>query len=179
MTNMRIILLALLLYLHAGCTNLLFQGDFTAQDSTGKERHFVLYWTRTEPLIGQSKAGPAILLTECSPYTRIDFADQPEGIVFRGMPGFDRLAGQTGASELNLICGKILSYSSLVEAREGPLALSIFCQPVSDEFSLQKRTYLAARPEPYALSISEKLNQWSFFGATLPGPPVPDCRDAR
>src|SRR5450631_1070674 len=166
MTRIRFHLLAVVLLLSTGCTNLLYQGELTARDAYGMERHFLLYWTKTDPMLGQAKAGPAILLTECSPFTRIEFGDQTEGIVFRGMPGFDRLPGQTGTSDLNLICGKILSSASLVEAREGPLALAIFCQPVSDEFAVQKRNYLAARIEPYAFSIAEKINRWSFFGET-------------
>ena len=105
--RIRFLFLAIALMLNTGCTNLLYQGELTAQDAFGNERHFLLYWTRTDPLIGQGKAGPAILLTECSPLTRIDFADQPEGIVFRGTPGFDRLPGQTGTDNLNPVCGKI------------------------------------------------------------------------
>src|SRR5664279_2599863 len=116
MMRIRFLLLAAALLLNTGCTNLLYQGELTAQDAFGKERHFLLYWTRTDPLLGQAKAGPAILLTECSPLTRIDFADQPEGIVFRGMPGFDRLPGQTGTDNLNPICGKISTYATLNEA---------------------------------------------------------------
>ena len=177
--RIRFLVLATILLFSSGCTNLLYQGELTAQDAFGNERHFLLYWTRTDPLIGQAKAGPAILLTECSPFTRIDFADQPEGIVFRGMPGFDRLPGQTAPDNRNLVCGKITSYSSLNEAHEGPLAMAIFCQPISDEFAVQKRNYLAARSEPYTIPVSEKINRWSFFGETLPGPPVPDCRSTK
>ena len=177
MSRIRLLLLAVTLLLGTGCTNLLYQGELTAPDASGKERHFVLYWTKTDPLIGQAKAGPAILLTECSPFSRIDFGDQPEGIVFRGMPGFDRLPGQTGTADLNPICGKITTYVTLAYAHTGPLAVAIYCLPVSDEFAVQKRNYLAARPEPYLFSIAEKINRWSFFGETLPGPPAPECRE--
>jgi hypothetical protein len=179
MTRIRFLLLAAAMLLSTGCTNLLYQGELTAQDAYGNQRHFVLYWTRTDPLLGQTKAGPAILMTECSPFTRIEFSDQPEGVVFRGIPGFDRLPGQTDTGDLNLICGKITTHATLNDVLAGPLTMAIYCQPLSDEFSVQKRNYLAARTEPYVFSIAEKINRWSFFGETLPGPPVPECRESR
>ena len=161
----------------AGCTNVLYQGELAAPDAYGKERQFVLYWTKTDPLLGQAKAGPAILLTECSPFTRIEFGDQPEGVVFRGMPEFDRLPEQNAAVDLNQICGKILNYASLNEAHAGPLEMAIYCRPApGDAFAVQPRNYLAARPEPYVFPIDEKIRKWTFLGETLPGPPVPACR---
>jgi hypothetical protein len=170
-------LLAVGLWLASGCTNVLYQGEMDAQDAYGKERHFVLYWTKTDPLLGQTKAGPAILLTECSPSTRIDFDDQPEGIVFRGTPGFDLLQGQTAALDRDQICGKVINYATLREAHAGPLAVAIYCQPVpGDGFAIQPRNYLAAQPEPYSFPIVEMIRRWSLFGETLSGPPVPACR---
>ena len=175
----RFLLLVVSLWLTAGCVNSLYQGELAALDAYGKDRHFILYWTRTDPLFGQSKAGPAILLTECSPLTRIDFSDRPEGIIFRGMPGFDLLPGQAGAVEAP-ICGKILKYATLGDAGAGPLDVAIYCRPASgDSFAVQSRNYLAARPDPYMFPIDEKIRHWSVWGETLPGPPVPECRETR
>lgn len=177
MIRRQLLLLAVSLWLASGCTNFLYQGELAAQDAYGKERHFVLYWTKTDPLFGQAKAGPAMLLTECSPSTRIDFDDQPEGIVFRGMPGFDRLPEQTVVLDRDQICGKVLNYTTLREAHAGPLAMAIYCQPVpGDGFAVQPRNYLAVKPEPYSFPIVEKIKRWSLFGETLSGPPVPECR---
>jgi hypothetical protein len=169
-------LLALVLCLLPACTNILYQGELTARDAYGKERNFILYWTRTDPLIGQSKAGPAILLTECSPLTRIDFSEQAEGIVFRGMPGYDRLAGQNGATDSNIICGKVANFARWTDAAEGALSVAILCEPVSDEFAQAPRNYLAARSEPYLFSVIEKVKKWSLLGETLAGPQPPECR---
>ena len=77
------------LLLISGCTNFLYQGEISARDAYGKERQFILYWTRKDPLIGSATAGPAILLTECSPLTRIDFSERPEGIVFLSSTDLD------------------------------------------------------------------------------------------
>lgn len=177
MNRINLLIITLALWVTAGCTNFLYQGEISAPDSSGKERHFVLYWTKTDPFIGMAKAGPAILLTECSDTTRIDFDDQPEGIVFRGEPGRDRLSGQSGTVGPNQICGKITNYKSLTEAIAGLLTVAIYCQPMpQDEFALQPRNYLSARPEPYEFPITEKQKTWSFFGETLQGPPVPECR---
>jgi hypothetical protein len=176
----RFLLLAMTLWLTAGCVNSLYQGELAASDAYGRDRHFVLYWTKTDPLVGQSKAGPAILLTECSPFTRIEFEDRPDGIVFRGMPGFDLLPGQAGAVNPDPICGKVLNYATLGDAQAGPLAVAIYCQPVpGDGFAVQPRNYLAARPEPYVFPIDEKIKKWSLGGETLAGPPVPECREPR
>ena len=177
MIRRRVYLLAAVLWATAGCTNLLYQGDLAALDAYGKERHFVLYWTKTDPLLGETKAGPAILLTECSPLTRIEFADQPEGIVFRGMPGLDRPPGQATATDPNQICGKVITYTTWREAHAGPLGVAIYCQPVpGNEFAVEPRNYLAAKPEPYSFPVVEKISRWSLFGETLSGPPVPECR---
>lgn len=176
MRRFGVILSMLALWLTAGCTNFLYQGEITAQDSYGKERHFVLYWTRTDPLLGVAKAGPAILLTECSPFTRISFDEQAEGLIFRGMPGLDRLPGQ-GAADPNLICGKVANFAKWTEAKEGALAVAIFCEPVPNEFAVEPRNYLAARPQPYTFTVAEKVKKWSFLGKTLEGPPVPACRN--
>src|SRR4051812_29452591 len=80
------------LWLSAGCTNHLYQGEMIALDAYGRERQFIMYWTRTDPLLGMPKASPAVLLTECSP-NGIEFSEEPEGVVFRGVPGRDRLPG--------------------------------------------------------------------------------------
>ncbi|MBI1920425.1 MAG: hypothetical protein HYS23_05000 [Geobacter sp.] len=177
MRRFGMILNVLALWITAGCANFLYQGEITALDSYGKERHFVLYWTKTDPLIGEAKAGPAILLTECSPFTRISFDEQPDGLIFRGMPGLDRLPGQGGAVDPNLICGKVTNQAKWTEVKVGALAVAIFCEPVPNEFAVEPRNYLAVRPQPYTFMVAEKVKKWSFLGETLEGPPVPACRN--
>ena len=166
-------LLMILTLVLSGCTNYMYQGQFTGQDAYGKERHFVLYWPKTEQLIGTTKAGPAILLTECS-LTKIDFDDQPQGIIFRGEQGLDRLAGQPSTVERNQTCGKILNYAKLADVPAGNLDLEINCEPMSNDFAIQPRNYLKARQAPYQVPVVEKTRHWSLFGETLPGP-VLDC----
>ncbi|NJD90566.1 MAG: hypothetical protein FIA91_03480 [Geobacter sp.] len=169
-------LLTLIICCTAGCTNFLYQGELAALDSYGKERHFVLYWTKTEPLMGEAKAGPAILLTECSPLTRIDFSERFDGIFFLGMPGDDRLPGQRRTTSWDMVCGKIANYARWVDVPAGQLSLSILCEPLHDEFDVEPRNYLAARQEAYSFPVVEKIKRWSFFGETLDGPLTPDCR---
>ncbi len=176
MRRIGLLLTALTLWLTAGCTNLLYQGELTALDSSGNERHFILYWTKSDPLVGAAKAGPAILLTECSPFTRISFDEQPDGLIFRGAPGEDRLPGDNPSIVTDLTCGKVATYSRWVDAREGALSLAILCQPINSDFQLQPRNYLKARGESYTFSIVQQVRKWSFFGETLPGPAIPECR---
>ncbi len=174
----RIVLLvcATTLLFTSGCTNFLYQGEISARDAYGKERQFVLYWTKKDPFIGEATAGPAILLTECSPLTRIDFSERPEGIVFLSSTDRDRLAGQNDAVSPNLICGKITNYARLTEAKEGQLSVAVFCEPIPNDFAVEPRNYLSAQEQPYSFPIVEKVKKWSFLGETLGGPPVPECR---
>lgn len=153
----------------SGCSNSLYEGRLTATDAYGKERHFILYWSKTEPLIGSAKAGPAVLLTECSA-TRIDFADRPQGIVFRGEPGRDRPSATAAAVDGGRVCGRLLGYARLTDVAAGKLKVEIDCEPVADEFAMQPRDYLKARPEPYVFSVVVKARRWSLFGETLPAP---------
>jgi hypothetical protein len=153
----------------------MYEGKWAAPDSNGIERHFVLYWPKTEQLLGTTKAGPAVLLTECS-LTRIDFSNQPQGIVFRGEPGRDRLSGSTSPLNGNPVCGKILNFSKLEEVPAGDIQLKVDCEPVSDAFAARPRTYIKASPEPYTVHVFEKTRHWSLFGETLPGP-VLNCSD--
>lgn len=159
----------------SGCANTLYQGDFQATDTAGKERNFILYWTKTDPLIGKSKAGPAVLLTECSP-ARIHFSDSKEGILFRGEPGADRLQGQDQTVGQDEVCGKIEKFQALKEIPEGTIALRMFCEPLpADEFAVQPRNYLAPRSEPYSIAIAEQQKDWSLLGKVLEGPQAPAC----
>lgn len=164
------------LLLTSGCTNFLYQGEILARDSYGKERQFVLYWTKKDPLIGAPTAGLAILLTECSPLTRIDFSERAEGIVFVSSTDMDRLAGQVSEVNANLTCGKVVNYARLTEAKEGALAVAILCEPIPNDFAVEPRNYLAVQAQPYSFPIVEKVKKWSFLGETLEGPQVPECR---
>jgi len=167
---------ALTFWLTAGCTNFLYQGEITARDSYGKERHFVLYWTKKDPLIGTASAGPAILLTECSPFSRISFDEQSDGLIFRGEPDRDRFIKKDTTAGPDMVCGKVTNYTRWAEAKEGALYLAVFCEPVPNAFAVEPRNYLAADPKPYSFPVAEKIKKWSFFGETLEGPPVPECR---
>jgi hypothetical protein len=160
----------------SGCSSSLYQGNLAARDASGTERHFVLYWTRTSPLVGRATAGPATLLTECSPSTRVEFIDQYEGIVFLGTPGRDRILGQVGATEAHLVCGRVTNYGTWADAKAGPLSLMVYCEPAPTDQSREPRNYIAARPYPYIFQIVEKTKKWSLFGETLEAPPLPECR---
>lgn len=176
MRRLLLLLAATTLLLTSGCTNFLYQGELSARDSYGKERQFVVYWTRKEPLIGAATAGPAILLTECSPLTRIDFSERLDGIFFLSSSDRDRMPGQGGTVNPNLVCGKVINYARLTEAKEGALEVAIFCEPTPNDFAVEPRNYLAAQAQPYSFPIVEKVKKWSFLGETLGGPPVPECR---
>lgn len=157
----------------SGCTNYLYQGQFSGTDAYGKERHYILYWPKTEQLLGTTKAGPAVLLTECS-LTKIDFDDQPQGIIFRGEQERDRLPGSNSSVGRDQLCGKILNYAELADISAGNIQLEIDCEPISDDFAIQPRNYPKAKPGPYVIPVIEKIKKWSLTGETLPAPTL-DC----
>ena len=160
-----------------GCTNYLYQGSIKAEDSAGQQRQVVLYWSKTDPLVGDEKADMAHLLTECG--SLVVFENQPEGIIFRGEPQRDQLVSPqaiTGGSPAETLeCGRIQGPHRLADLGRGIVSLTIQCEPVSGEFSVQKRTYLKARNAPYEFDITESKN-WSFLGST-PQAPTVECKE--
>jgi len=156
----------------AGCANYVYEGEIQAPDSNGVERETQLYWTKTVPLIGRNKAGPAILRTACG--TPVTYAQQSERIVFRGDPGKDRLAGQADNVAPGQECGRFVGRSRLADIPAGPVRLTIHCVPATGEFSIG-RAYLKARQEPYEFDVHEDKH-WSFLGRTPALPPPPACQ---
>jgi len=159
------------LFLLGGCTNYLYQGEITAQDSAGMKREVILYWSKTDPLLGREKAGPIVVLTQCG--SSIIFDERDEGIVFRGEAGREVIA-RTGEPVVDgFICGKVLNQNRFVDLGEGNLELTILCKPVSDKFSVKPRHYILAADEPYRFEVNAK-KKWSFLGKVPPAP-IADC----
>lgn len=172
---MKVIITFLSLVLLNGCANYLYQGNIRAADSKGKDREIILYWNKTEPLIGDDKAGPANLLTECG--SLISFDEQKEGIFFRGEEGRDIVASTGIEVSKGDKCGKILNFQKFIDVDDGELELTILCKPSpADEFKIGSKSYIAANDTPYKFNISSTKN-WSFFGKTHKSPPVPECND--
>jgi len=156
----------------SGCATYVYQGDIRAADSSGVERQTRLYWTKTDPLIGAAKAGPAVLRTACG--TPVTYVEQPNAIVFRGTPGQDRLAGQSGSVQSGQVCGRFIGHQHFVDIGAGPLRLTVHCVPMTDEFSVG-RAYLQARQAPYTFQVHEQKH-WSLLGTVPDVPPPPPCR---
>ncbi len=161
-----------------GCTSYVYQGSIKAEDSAGKQRQMLLYWSKTEPLIGDEKADMAHLRTECG--SLIVFENQPEGIIFRGEPQRDRvvpaLATQRTGSSKTIECGRIKGSNRLTELSAGKISLTIKCEPVSNEFSVKQRTYPKARKAAYVFDVTES-KKWSLLGSTPAVPAAPTCRE--
>ncbi len=162
-----------------GCTNTLYQGEIDAMNSQDQERKVVFYWTKTEKLIGKDKAGPAILMTECST-RRLTFVEKENGIFFFGTPGLDNLADQTPITSQDQPCGKIVNEQKFNDIQSGTINLEIHCMANIDEFSVTSEAtlpaYIKARNEPYRFEI-ESLSNWSFLGEIQDAPSPPACRN--
>ncbi len=168
------LVLVLVLSLAAqGCANYMYTGRFDALDSDGREWEFVLYWSKTDGVLWPAKAGPAVLLTECG--MPVTFDQQPEGIVFRGIPGQDTsVEADPGPTEQVIPCGSFVGASELKAIEDGPVKILIKCRPLTGDFSVQPRRYLQARPEPYRVEVTS-TKEWSLFGKTPQAPEPPPC----
>ncbi len=176
------VLLPSLMLLHVqGCSNYLYRGEIDAVNSAEQESKVILYWTKTDKLFGQPKAGPAILMTECST-RRITFVEADSGIVFYGDPGKDVLADFSAAVTQHTICGRIGNAAQFKNLQAGPVKVDIRCKAADqgDAFSIASGpftpAYLKAQPEPYTFEIQESSG-WSLFGAIPEVPVPPACRN--
>jgi hypothetical protein len=175
MRDMRNGILLLTIFILSGCTNYLYQGNIKALDSEGNERNVTLYWNKTVPFIGDDKAGPASLITECG--NLITFDEQVDGIVFRGSPDRDVVVSTGLKASIREVCGEFLKHARFVGIGEGELQVMINCKPQpGDEFSLSSRRYIAASETPYTFNVSSH-KEWSLLGKTHQSPAVPDCRE--
>ncbi len=159
-----------------GCATYVYQGSMSAPDSDGVQRDVLLYWTKTDPLMGEPKADMAHLRTACG--ALVVYENRESGVVFRGQAGRDRpVSGDQPATADGFECGRFVGKNSLRDVGAGPLELTMRCAPTSNEFSVQKLRYLKAREAPYRFQITES-RQRSFFGATPDVPPPPPCRES-
>jgi len=159
------------LILLSGCTTYNYQGSLIAPDSNDMEREVVLYWNKTEPLIGSAKASELKLLV-CD--TSISFVEIDEGIIFRGSPDRDIIAETNQPAPNGYICGKVLDEKKIVKIDQDELSLIVSCLPKNGSFSVKPRIYLKAQDKPYKFKINVS-KEWSWFGKIPKGAAVPVC----
>lgn len=167
-----VLILAMAVAIQGCVTNSLYTGDLTVPDrEAGEDRRVVLYWTKTDPLLGSPKAGPATVLTQCG--RSMTFVERPEGIVFRGDPGRD-LTSDGKPVEEGKVCGRFLGHQRFVELGDGPLQVQVMCEAQFDDFSVVREGYLPAREDPYTFMISRSETS-SLFGTEPDVPDPPSC----
>ena len=176
MRHYHVLILSLLLGFSHGCTNYLYTGKIVEQDSFDVNREMILYWSKTDPLLGSPKAGPAILVTQCS-LRRLSFDEREQGILFLGDPGKDfDIRNDSPVPSQDHVCGRFINQTTFVDIAKGSLSLAISCRPEIDEFSARpgSQGYLKARGEPYMFDIQE-TKEWSFLGKITEAPAPPQC----
>lgn len=166
------------LLLIAGCANTIYKAELDVFNSNNEKQKSILYWSKTGKLIGDSMAGPVILMTACST-RRINFVEMDSGIVFRGNPNEDRMPGQSSSNVAEgTLCGQIDSANQISKLKSGSLLLTIKCEAVLDEFSATdyKYTpaYIQANELPYHYDVQESTS-WSILGAIPEVPSPPEC----
>jgi len=174
----KLISFILLSGLLAGCSHTLYQAELDVSNSDSVMQKAVLYWSKTDKLLGTSKAGPIILLTACST-RRIDFVDADQGIVFWGVLGGDRRMGKPAAIIKKTVCGRIANATRITDLTAGPLVVNIYCEAVSSDFSMTEGpytpAYIKASASAYNFMVTEDAS-WSLFGASISAPAAPVCR---
>ena len=168
---MKIIAALTFIMLASGCTHYLYQGDFEANDNLDNPRQYRLWWTKTDPLVGDDKAGPMILNVTCG--TAKTFTEAGNGITFvAGDDRFESVSGQTG---VDLICGKVTNLDRFLDYQKGDIELTPLCKPKpsDDGFSMTEVTFLSTSQETYRVPITV-TEKWSFMDSALSPKPL-DC----
>lgn len=165
----------------SACSHTVYQAQLDGTNADGRPIKTLLYWSKTSPMLGDAKAGPIVLLSECS-NRRVDFVDSEQGIVFRGNRGKDRLLGDSAPIQKPSVCGFVVQqpeHRAIPELDAGLLPVTIRCQAVSDAFTVVKppytNAYLAPREQAYLFDVKAE-RYWSFFGEIPQLPPPPECR---
>lgn len=158
----------------AGCANYLYTGHATGLDTANVEREAVLYWQKTTSPLG-AKAGPLVLMTACGRKLFFTESGDPVAVVYRGVPGSDRLPGDDGPLPPGTVCGEVVGEARFVDMTDGPLDVMLRCIPVADDegFSVVE-TYLRPRPEPYRFDV-EVTRRFRWLGGGMDAPPPPPC----
>lgn len=163
-------ILIIIIFFLSSCSTYVYYGKIKALDSKGKDRHHLIYWTKTERTLWFDEVSGSIrLLTECSNRT-VNFDETEDGIFFRCTPQ-DEGVGREVA--LNGPCGEVLNYKKVKNIPEGNLELKIYCQALTDDFSVGMQEYLMAGDSVYVFQVV-KTEKDSFADGA---PPRPDCRD--
>lgn len=155
----------------SGCTHFLYQGDFQANDNLNESRQYRLWWTKTEPLIGENKAGPMILNVACG--VPITLTESEAGISF--IAASDKYESTIGETGTTLECAKISNLSRFVDYSKGDIVLTALCKPIADDegFSAVTPTFLSTEQASYHIPISVK-EKWSLLQSAMSAP-VLEC----
>lgn len=168
----KIYLLFLFVFIFTGCAQYTYYGSIEKEDSQGKIRKHLVYWTNTERVFWFDEYSEVIrLLTECSLETVAFKETKENGIIFscssREQKGVDRDV------EIGEPCGKILNIKKVKEFEGDTLRLAIYCQyvPEDSEFTQGNHSYLKAGT--YAFGIVKVKSSELKDGVPL----RPECRE--
>lgn len=156
---MRILSLTLFVVISCGCSHTLYQSEFIARDDKNTERKYIFYWTHTSPLIGEDKAGPGKLMSECRSTKEFTESGEDSPIILE--LGRDRFQPEDSQSGNSLICGSISKLNQFRNYQSGPLLMSINCKPMTNEFDAVPESLPAIGT--YKLGIEKKASVWSII----------------
>ena len=164
---MKIIMTALLVLFVSGCAHYLYQGDFKAKNNLDEVSNFRLYWTRTDPFIGDDKAGPMVLNVECG--TAIELTESETGIEFvEASDKYESINGETGNK---IVCARVTNLNRFLDYSEGDILISSLCKPIVDDegFSAIVPLFLATEPDLHRISINVKKKR-SLISSAMKAP---------
>ncbi|MDD5530231.1 MAG: hypothetical protein PHX21_09410 [bacterium] len=164
--------LLLFVFIFTGCTQYTYYGSIESEDSSGKMRKHLVYWTKTERVLWFDECSEVVrLLTECSLETIAFKETEKDGIVF--ISPSEEHKGVGKIVEVGEPCGKILNAKKVKELTDDTLRLAIYCQYVLEDsgFTVGNHSYLKAGT--YAFGIV-KAKSSEFKGGV---PTRPECRE--
>ena len=168
----KVYLLFLLVLVLAGCTQYTHYGSIESEDSQGKMRKHLVYWTNTDRILWFDECSEVVrLLTECSLETVAFKETEKDGIIFSCLSNENK--GVDRNVEIGEPCGKILNAKKVNELTDDTLRLEIYCQYVPDTsgFTLGNHSYLKAGT--YSFGIVKTKSSEFKDGVPL----RPECRE--
>ncbi len=142
-----------------------YEGRIKAADSMGAIQEHLLYWGGTKKKGWFDTVDGSIQLQSgCSLDIQV-YSPGEEGLVFgKRETDMKKIEGPG--------CGKVMGFTDIKSIPEGPLEISVLCEPEVNEFAVgDTNRYLAARKENYRFTIKKR----NVKDPVAEGPQRPAC----
>jgi hypothetical protein len=162
MSNKNYLIIVLLLLIQ-GCTHTLYQGDLVSTNNLDQQQSFRLWWIKTSLFSRQKGDGSIRLDTGCSRY---GFTGSDKGLNVV-LPA-DQYQSENGQQGDRLTCATISNLKRIRDYKQGELTVETFCSPMSDDFSVVKKTFPKVNMKHQFVIQSKEIDNVEFSPDPLP-----------